>query len=150
MNKVGRKRKTDDQLKVELAKIRRLVSVGHTDNEIMDKLKIPRSTFYYYKKKLNEESSQEFMKKEVEDLAFDVDVLRDRLTIMFKVSQDKLNDKNTKAKDIPNLLEAGQELAINLFRLESEGLKALDNRRLQTIQNKHLNDNQSNNSIPGI
>ena len=48
------------------------------------------------------------MKKELEDLAFDVDIIRDRLTRMFKVMQDRLTDSNTRAKDIPRLLEAGK------------------------------------------
>jgi hypothetical protein len=139
----GRKRKTREQLRANLTQIRKLVSTGYTDCEIMDKMGIPRSTFYYYKKKANEESSQEFMKKELEDLAFDVDVIRDRLTRMFKITQDRLTDSNTRAKDIPGLLEAGKDLALWLFKLESEGLVALENRRLQTIQKRYLPENQS-------
>lgn len=52
---------------------------------------------YYYKKKLNEESAQEFMKKKIEDLGFDMDILRDRLTRIFKMAMDKLEEpKNYK------------------------------------------------------
>jgi hypothetical protein len=58
---------------------------------------------------------------------------------MFKMAIDKLEEpKNYK---IAATLAIAQELAINLFRLESEGLRALDNKRLSTIQKDHLKDN---------
>jgi hypothetical protein len=58
----------------------------------MDKLNIPRRTIYYYKKRLNEQSSHEYMKKEIEDLAFDMDTLRDRLIDLYAIAVNTIED----------------------------------------------------------
>jgi hypothetical protein len=71
------KQKTQEQLQEHLKQIRHLIALGQTDSEIMDNLNIPRRTFYYYKKRINEECAEELQKKKVEDLAGDVDRLRD-------------------------------------------------------------------------
>lgn len=127
------KRKTQEQTQEILGKIRNLIALGHSNAEIMNKLNIPRRTFYYYKKKVNEESAAEFQKKKAEDLAFDMSILRDRLSRMYKTAIDSCNDPVT--CDIPKTLEIAQKLAINLFRLEVEGLKASGKYgRLDTIQ----------------
>ncbi|HKG86847.1 MAG TPA: hypothetical protein VKA95_00870 [Nitrososphaeraceae archaeon] len=68
-----------------------------------------------------------------------INILRDRLTRIFKIAMDKLEESRN--QKIAATLARAQELAINLFRLESEGLRAIDNRRLQTIQKEHLKDN---------
>jgi hypothetical protein len=69
-----------------------------------------------------------------------MDILRDRLMTLYKKAVDSCIDPAR--CDIPKTLEIAQELAINLFRLEAEGLKALGKyRRLETIQNRCLQDN---------
>jgi predicted house-cleaning noncanonical NTP pyrophosphatase (MazG superfamily) len=42
----------------------------------------------HYKKKLSEEYAEELQKKKIEDLAFYMDILRERLTRMLKVAMD--------------------------------------------------------------
>jgi hypothetical protein len=85
-----------------------------------------------------------YLSKYRKKLGIKIETQRKQLSVLqwigiSKTLMDKLGEpKNYK---IAGTLEIAQELAINLFRLESEGLKAIDNKKLSTIQKDHLKDN---------
>ena len=98
---------------------------GHTDKEIIEELGIKERTFYYYKEKLYQQSAEIQAKKTEQILVFESQILKDRLTDMYRQLQQRARAENTKARDLAEITTAAYNIAINIFKLESEGLRAL-------------------------
>jgi hypothetical protein len=103
------------------------------DSEIMKKLSLKRTQYYQYKKKLFTQSAKAFETSKMSDLAFHKELLHDRLTKLYRQADMALQiDPETNqllfldSKDYANVLLASQNIAINLFKLESEGLRILE------------------------
>ena len=98
---------------------------GHTDKEIIKDLGIKERTFYYYKEKLYQQSAEIQAKKTEQILVFESQILKDRLTDMYRQLQQRARAENTKARDLAEITTAAYNIAINIFKLESEDLRAL-------------------------
>jgi hypothetical protein len=120
-----RLRRTRRQLQNELIEIEFRICKGRTDSEIMEELHIKERTFYYYKSKLYEQSAELQRKKTEETLAFETQILKDRLTRLYRHVEQRLTCENTKCREAADLSEVACNIAINIFRLENEGLRAL-------------------------
>jgi ACT domain-containing protein len=62
----------------------------HNDNEIINELRIPRRTFYRYKKQIYKEWSESFLQQRASDVGFHTERLRNRLTRYLKVVEKNL------------------------------------------------------------
>jgi len=129
-------RKRQKQLQDELDEIQRLVSQGLTDRQIIEICKIKPRTFYYYKNKLHDRSASILRKKTVEDLAFDMGILRERLL------RDRINAEKQAQNEgaNPNWQLITTQIAIDLFKLECEGVTAVHNNQMLG----QLRDNKNN------
>lgn len=108
-----------------LMEIEHRICQGHTDKEIIEELGIKERTFYYYKEKLYQQSAEIQAKKTEQILVFESQILKDRLTDMYRQLQQRARAENTKARDLAEITTAAYNIAINIFKLESEGLRAL-------------------------
>ncbi len=79
-----RKRKTQQQIENELIEIEHRICQGRTDKEIIKELNIKERTFYYYKNKLYQISASIQAKKTEEIMAFEQQILKDRLTRLYR------------------------------------------------------------------
>ena len=79
-----RKRKTQQQIENELVEIEHKLCQGRTDKEIIKELNIKERTFYYYKNKLYQISASIQAKKTEEIMAFEQQILKDRLTRLYR------------------------------------------------------------------
>jgi len=79
-----RKRKTQQQIENELVEIEHKLCQGRTDKEIIEELNIKERTFYYYKNKLYQISASIQAKKTEEIMAFEQQILKDRLTRLYR------------------------------------------------------------------
>lgn len=70
-----------------LMEIEHRICQGHTDKEIIEELGIKESTFYYYKEKLYQQSAEIQAKKTEQILVFESQILKDRLTDMYRQLQ---------------------------------------------------------------
>jgi FixJ family two-component response regulator len=91
-----RRRKTQQQIENELIEIEYRICQGHTDKEIIEELNIKERTFYYYKNKLYQLSASIQAKKTEEVMAFELQILKDRLTRLYRHLYFKLESPNTK------------------------------------------------------
>ena len=98
---------------------------GYTDKEIIEEIGVKERTFYYYKEKLYQQSAEIQAKKTEQILVFESQILKDRLTDMYRQLQQRARAENTKARDLAEITTAAYNIAINIFKLESEGLRAL-------------------------
>jgi ACT domain-containing protein len=119
-----RKRRTRQQVELQIEQIQSRISTGSsTDKEIMQELGLKRANFYKYKAKIYKRSKAIQLKNSQKSLAFYQEILNDRLTRIYRALEEKLADKNTKAREVAKCALLAQEVAINIVRLEAEGLK---------------------------
>jgi hypothetical protein len=119
------RRKTRQQIENELVEIQHRICQGHTDKEIMEELNIKERTFYYYKHKLYQMSAAIQAKKREEVMAFEMQILKDRFTRLYRHLELKAASPNTKAGEVAKIAEIAQDIAINILKLEGEGLRVL-------------------------
>lgn len=126
-------RKTNRQIQNEVNEIGKLLAIGLTDREIMQKLQLRRSQYYVYRSKLYDQSADLFKKGQIEDLAFHKELLQERLTRLYRQAETRLTgaagNNTMTSKDIAQVLAMAQNIAINIFKLESEGLRILASQR---------------------
>ena len=129
-----RKRKTQLQIENELIEIEHRLCQGHTDKEIIEELNIKERTFYYYKNKLYQMSASIQAKKTEEIMVFEQQILKDRLTRLYRHLYLKLESPNTKVGQAAKIADTAQQIATNIFKLEVEGLRGLS--YMKTFANK--------------
>ena len=98
---------------------------GCIDKEIMEELSIKERTFYYYKEKLYKQSAEIQAKKTEEILAFEMQILKDRLSRIYRHLDQRVTDVNTRVRDLIEIVPLACDIAETIFKLESEGLRAL-------------------------
>lgn len=112
---------------------------GYTDKDIMNELDIKERTFYCYKEKLYQQSADVQAKKKTEEiLAFEMLILKDRLSRIYRCVEVRLTaTEKTRARDLPEIATAACEIAKTMLKLECEGLRAISgiNKFLLAYQN---------------
>jgi hypothetical protein len=81
-------------------------------------------------------------KKTEQILVFEAQIL-DRQTQLYKQLQQKVRDENTKARDLGKITTTTYNIAINIFKLESEGLRAFS--PINKLTNKAVQQQISHN-----
>jgi biotin operon repressor len=125
-------KKTSFRIQQLINEIGKMLSAGKLDREIMDELQIKRSQYYEYKSKLFQQSADlfdRFNDKNRGSLIYQKELLSERLTRLYKQAELDLTQSspaeggNTRA----SIYLAAQNIAINILKLESEGLRILAN-----------------------
>jgi hypothetical protein len=127
-----------------------MLSAGKPDREIMEQLQIKRSQYYEYKSKLFQQSAELFDQlndQNRESLIYHKELLSERLTRLYKraeldLTQNTSTDSGNKRASI---YLVAQNIATNIFKLESEGLRILANG-----QGRQLRELQTHNERKGI
>ena len=101
------------------------------DREIMAKLKLKKTQYYIYRAKLYRESGHLFERTSEDELIFHKDLLHERLTRLFRRAELDLTNYKPIEDGIPNkdraaTYLAAQNIAINIFKLNHEGLRVLN------------------------
>ena len=135
-----------------LAEMEHQICSGKTDHEIMEFLGLKERSFYYFKKKLYEQSlALQTAKKTDEVLAFETRILKERLIKVYQHLEERLTIINKDPKVTDNIAEiavATFEVAKNIMNLELEGLRALssinENKFLRFVNRTYENYNNNN------
>lgn len=119
--------KTQKEINDLIAELGRLLTLGLSDIEIMQKMNLRRSTYYFYRAKLFEMHGEAFKKLRPEDLAFHVDTYRERMTKTASKLEASLNIAMRSTdpmifREIAPIATILQNIAINLLKLESESI----------------------------
>src|SRR5262245_5501606 len=114
-----------------LDEIHRLWSQGYTDEQIIERLKIKRATFYFYKKKLVAQISQMWANKQMTDYTAEVQLCKERLNMDRIIAEQKAAETGN-----PLWGNIAAELAISILKLEAEGITAISNGRLRWLEEK--------------
>ena len=143
-------KKTSFRIQQLINEIGKMLSVGKLDREIMEELRIKRSQYYKYKSKLFQQSGELFDRltdQNRDSLIYHKELLSERLIRLYTQAELDLT-QSTLAEGGSNrasIYLAAQNIAINIFKLESEGLRILANG-----QGRQLRDLQTHNERKGI
>lgn len=116
---------------------------GHTDKEIMEEIGIKERTFYYYKEKLYQQSAEIQAEKTKNVLAFEMQILKDRLTRLYRQLDQRITAENIRAHDLVELVPLACDIAETIFKLECEGLRGLSG--IYNLTNKAAQQQMSQN-----
>lgn len=126
-------RKNYRQRQAEINEIGRLLAMGMTDSEIQKQLVVSKAQYYHYRRKLFDQSADLFKTEHLTDLGWHKQLLHDRLTKIYRNMELKIQlkkengDPYIESRDYASTCLAAQNIAINVFKLESEGLRILNN-----------------------
>lgn len=143
-------KKTSFRIQQLINEIGEMLSAGRLDREIMEELQIKRSQYYEYKSRLFQQSTELFDRlsdQNRDSLIYQKELLFERLTRLYKQAELDLT-QSTPAEGGNNrasIYLVAQNIAINIFKLESEGLRILANG-----QGRHLQGLQSHNERRGL
>jgi hypothetical protein len=125
-------KKTSFRIQQLINEIGKMLSTGRPDREIMELLQIKRSQYYEYKSKLFQQSAELFDRLNAQNrdsLIYHKELLSERLTRLYNQAELDLT-QNTVIEGGSNrasIYLAAQNIAINILKLESEGLRILAN-----------------------
>lgn len=128
------------QSRAQLEAIAKKVSDGYTDNEIIRDLKISRAAFYKYKTKVFNIFGDLAAKKTEKSLEFEAEVLKDRYIRLYRQLELRIAE-HPKGEDLADIALASEVAAItatNIFKLETEGLRAREGRPLRINEQKAM------------
>ena len=115
-----------------------------TDREMIKAMNMNERTFYWYKNKMYEHYGNIQQNKTEDTIYAQQQLLSERLTKLYKLSELKLTGDRAKMSgmEIEAVVSVAQKLAINILKLECEGLRSCNrniNRVTQQYTTKELN-----------
>ena len=113
---------------LKLEELAKKLAAGYTDKEIMQALNLKRRSFYYHKAKVCKMFGDIAEKKTKQVLEFESQILKDRFMRLYRNLEQRATDRNTKLHDAANASEVAADIALNIFRLETEGFTARQTR----------------------
>jgi hypothetical protein len=135
----------------------RMLLENKTNEQIASELKISIRSVQNYKRKLEQRYMTYQREKTDSTLFLEVNLLKNRLLKLYKCLEDKVTDPDTEANDTARCADVASSLAINVIKLESEGIRAIKQLGLTTAENmaaakknknnSNLNDNNNNRQI---
>ena len=113
---------------------------GEKDKDIMRTLLLSERNYYKYKKKISLHLEQ--IQKERTDSAIwlEVQTLKDRMSNLYYILYERIHHPHIKTSDLPNLISTAESIAINILKLESASITA--------IQQSNALENQVNTQLP--
>jgi|SRR5215831_2126166 len=114
---------TRPQQQAQLEAIAKKMSQGYTEGEIIEELRISRSTYFRYKTKVINIFGDQAQKKTQANVELEAEVLKDRLTRLFRALEIGIADKDIELSHRAAAAAVAQDIAINIFKLEAEGLR---------------------------
>jgi Homeodomain-like domain len=147
---------TKSQYEAQLQHIFRLLLDGKTDEEIAKVLNISVRSVQRYKRRLESRYGAFQAAKTDSTLFLECSLFKNRLLKMYRILEQKALDPKTNGTETAKCCEVAANLAIDVLRLEAEGMKAVKNGLVSiaaattTHKNVHLNNsrNADNDDIP--
>ena len=102
----------------------RLVN-GEKDTNIMHSLLLSERNYYKYKKKIASRLEEIQKKRTDDEIWLEVQTLKDRMSNLYSILSERLNDPRTKTSELSTLASTAESIAINLFKLESATFTAI-------------------------
>ena len=92
--------------------------------------------YYKYKKKISLHL-EEIQKERTESAIWlEVQTLKDRMSNLYRILHERIQHPHTKTSELPNLVSTAESIAINILKLESATITAIEQ---SNILESHVN-----------
>jgi len=125
-------RRTDYQTNAILDKIHHQQALGFSNNDIMKDLELKERDFFRLTKKLRQRTFEKYMQQKDEDYFEDVERCKERVMSTWINARARARAPDSH----PSWGALETELEMLLFRIEKEGLVAINNYRLKQLEQK--------------
>jgi hypothetical protein len=136
---------TKQQYEAQLQHIFRQLLDGKTDEEIAKDLNISVRSVQRYKRRLERRYGEYQAAKTDSTLFLECSLFKNRLLKMYRILEQKALDPKTSGTGTAKCCEVAFSIAIDILRLESEGIKAVKN-GLVSIASATAHKNAFNNT----
>lgn len=113
-----------------------MLASGMIDRDIIEQLHLKKTQYYAYRARLYKQSGELFDRTTDDELIHQKQILQERFIRLFRRLELDLNEGDINNANRPALYLAGQNIATNIFKVQYEGLKALQRNGLNG--NKYL------------
>jgi len=134
------RRKTKYQIEGQLIEIYYRIIAGEKDRDIMRALLLSERNYYKRKQKLAKKLEKYQLERHNSAIWLEVQTLKDRMSKLYSAVSERVIDPTTKTSDLSNLATTAESIAINIFKLESASITA--------IQQSNILENQINIDLP--
>jgi hypothetical protein len=118
---------TRQQYETQLQHIFRLLLDGKTDEEIAKDLNISVRSVQRYRRRLESRYGEFQAAKTDSTLFLECSLFKNRLLKMYRILEQKALDPKTSGMEAAKCCDVAASLAIDILRLEGEGIKAVKN-----------------------
>ena len=124
---------------------------GEKDTNIMHSLLLSERNYYKYKKKIASRLEELQRKRTDNEIWLEVQTLKDRMSNLYSVLVERVNDPRTKTNELSTLASTAESIAINLFKLESATISAIkQGSTLENYVNTQLPSRSKYKELPKI
>jgi Homeodomain-like domain len=135
------------QYEAQLQQIFRLLLENKTQEEIARELNISTRTIARYSQRIEKRYGQMQRQKTDNTLFLECQLFKNRMLKLYKILEEKAasSPNNTNGHEIAKCCEVAADIAINVLKMESEGIKAVKELVAKNAEGKNVLDNLTNN-----
>jgi hypothetical protein len=113
------------QFEAQLQQIFRLLLENKTQEEIAHELNISTRTVARYSQRIDQRYGEIQRQKNDDTLFLECHLFKNRMLNLYKALENKVRDDKTSGVEIAKCAEIAADIAINVLKMESEGIKAV-------------------------
>src|SRR5688572_1718006 len=129
------------QYEVQLQQIFRLLLENKSQEEIARELHISTRTVARYSQRIEKRFGQMQRQKTDNTLFFEFQLFKNRLLTLYKALETQVISDKTSGTDKARCAEFAANIAIDVLKMESEGIKAVKELAAKNVQGKNILDN---------
>src|SRR5918994_236258 len=134
------------QYEAQLQHIFRLLLENKTQDEIAHELNISTRTVARYFQRIEKRYGQIQRQKTDDTMFLECNLLKNRLLTLYQILENKASDLKTSGNECARCCEVAANIAIDVLKMESEGIRAVKNLAAKNVQGKNILDNLRNQS----
>jgi hypothetical protein len=135
------------QFEAQLQQIFRLLLENKTQEEIAHELNISTRTVARYSQRIDKRYGEAQRQKNDDTLFLECHLFKNRMLNLYKALETKVLDDKTSGTETAKCAEIAANIAIDVLKMESEGIKAVKDLGLAaSLANKSNNANHNNNN----
>jgi hypothetical protein len=139
--KQKRVRRTKQKMEYELTEIYQRLCNGETDFQIMTTLNLQERNYYKYKKRLESRLMEYQLKKTEDTIYLESQFFKNRMLTLYKALETQVISDKTSGTDKAKCAEIAANIAIDVLKMESEGIKSVKELAAKNVQGKDILDN---------
>jgi DNA invertase Pin-like site-specific DNA recombinase len=126
---------------VQLQQVFRMLLENKTNEQIANELKISIRTVQNYKRRLEQRYGTIWRQKTNDTLFLECTLFKNRMLRLYKALEDQVTSDETSGTDKAKCAEVAANIAIDILKMESEGIKAVKGLVANNVQGKNILDN---------